>query len=159
MDLVRVLSLLPDAVLVLAGDGELRGDVEDLSRSLGVADRVRFLGYVDDLGSWYTAFDVFLMTSANEGAPVVAIEALAAGVPVVATAAGGTATVVDDGETGFLAPIGDVELLARHVDRLRADTRLRTSFGAEGARRMRERFSSSRMVDDLDQLYRRILGE
>ena len=157
-DLVRVLSLLPGAVLVLAGDGELRGEVETLARTLGVADRVRFLGYIDDLGSWYAAFDAFLLTSANEGAPVVAIEALAAGVPVVATAAGGTGTVVDDGETGFLAPIGDVAALAAHLERLRGDDDLRTRLGDEGARRMRERFSTARMVDDVDRLYRKILG-
>ena len=74
-----------------------------------------------DIGAWYAAFDAFLLTSANEGTPVVAIEALAAGVPVVATDAGGTATVVDDGETGLLAPIGDVAALAAHLERLRDD--------------------------------------
>ncbi len=69
------------------------------------------LGYVDDIAELYASFDVFLLTSANEGTPVVAIEALAAGVPVVATDAGGTRTVVDEGETGFLAPVGDVAVL------------------------------------------------
>jgi glycosyltransferase involved in cell wall biosynthesis len=157
-DLVRVLALLPGAVLVLAGDGELRAEVEQLARTLGVADRVRFLGYIDDLGSWYAAFDAFLLTSANEGSPVVAIEALAAGVPVVATAAGGTGTVVDDGETGLLTPVGDITALAAHLERLRADDALRARLGAEGARRMRERFSTTRMVDDVERLYRRILG-
>ena len=157
-DLIRVLARLPEAVLVLAGDGELRQEVEELAGSLGVAERVRFLGYVEDLGSWYAAFDVFLLTSANEGAPVVAIEALAAGVPVVATAAGGTGTVVDDEETGLLAPVGDVAALAAQVERLRDDPDLRARFGAEGASRMRVRFSTGRMVDDVERLYRRILS-
>jgi glycosyltransferase involved in cell wall biosynthesis len=157
-DLVRVLAELPGAILVLAGDGELRSEVEQLARTLGVSDRLRLLGYIDDLGSWYGAFDVFLLTSANEGTPVVAIEALAAGVPVVATDAGGTSTVVDDGETGLLAPIGDVSALAAHIERLRADDELRRRLGAEGARRVRARFSTARMVDDVDGLYRRILG-
>ena len=76
---------------------------------------MRLLGYVDDVASVYAASDVFLLTSANEGTPVVAIEALAAGVPVVATEAGGTRSVVDDGETGLLAPVGDVETLAAVV--------------------------------------------
>jgi glycosyltransferase involved in cell wall biosynthesis len=98
-----------------------------------------------------------LLTSANEGAPVVAIEALAAGVPVVATAAGGTGTVVDDGETGLLAPVGDVGALVAHLERLRDDDELRTRMGTEGARRMRVRFSSERMVDDVDRLYRKLL--
>ena len=156
-DLIRVLELLPEAVLVLAGDGELRTEVEELARALGVAERVRFLGYIDDLGSWYAAFDAFLLTSANEGAPVVAIEALAAGVPVVATAAGGTGTVVDDGETGLMAPVGDVPALAAHLERLRADHALRTAPGRRRALRMRVRFSTERMVDDVEHLYRRIL--
>jgi glycosyltransferase involved in cell wall biosynthesis len=156
-DLIRVISLVPDAVLVLAGDGELRGEIEERAQALGVADRVRFLGYIEDLGSWYGAFDAFLLTSANEGAPVVAIEALAAGVPVVATAAGGTGSVVDDGETGFLAPVGDVAALAGHLERLRTDSGLRIAMSAEGARRAHERFAATRMVDDVERLYQRIL--
>ena len=157
LDLVRTLAQVPDATLVLAGDGELRGEVEGLAHQLGLTDRVRILGYVRDMGSWYAAFDTFLLTSANEGAPVVAIEALAAGVPVVATAAGGTATVVDDGETGFLTPVGAVEALAAHLRDLRDDSALRARLGSEGAARMRTRFSLERMVDDVESLYRRIL--
>ena len=152
-----MLALVPGATLVLAGDGDLREDVEALAHKLAVAERVRFLGYTRDMGSWYAAFDAFLLTSANEGAPVVAIEALAAGVPVVATEAGGTGTVVDDGETGLLAPVGDVDALAAHLQRLRDDDALRARMGAEGARRMRERFSSARMADDVERLYRKIL--
>ncbi len=157
LDLVRTLAQVPDAMLVLAGDGELRGEVEALAQQLGVTDRVRILGYVRDMGSWYAAFDTFLLTSANEGAPVVAIEALAAGVPVVATAAGGTGTVVDNGETGFLTPVGAVESLAAHLRDLRDDPALRARMGSEGATRMRSRFSLERMVDDVERLYRRIL--
>jgi glycosyltransferase involved in cell wall biosynthesis len=157
LDLVRVLAQVPDAALVLAGDGELRSDVETLARELAVADRVHILGYVRDMGSWYAAFDAFLLTSANEGTPVVAIEALAAGVPVVATAAGGTGTVVDDGETGFLTEVGAVEALAVHLRELRDDAILRARLGSEGTRRMRTRFSVERMVDDVDRLYEQIL--
>ncbi len=158
-DLVRVLALRARGGARARGRrGATRRRRGARTRTLGIADRVRFLGYIDDLGSWYAAFDAFLLTSANEGTPVVAIEALAAGVPVVATAAGGTGTVVDDGETGLLAPIGDVAALAAHLERLRADEALRRRLGEEGARRMRERFSTARMVDDVDRLYRRILG-
>jgi glycosyltransferase involved in cell wall biosynthesis len=158
LDLIRVLAAVPGATLVLAGDGDLRYVTEALARELSVSDRVRFLGYVGDLGSWYAAFDAFLLTSENEGAPVVAIEALAAGVPVVATAAGGTGAVVDDRETGYLAPIGDVAALAGHLRTLRDDATLRTKMGAEGARRMRERFAIERMVGDIERLYEEIIG-
>ena len=142
---------------MLAGDGELRPDVEALAAELGVSDRVRLLGYVNPIGPWYAAFDAFLLTSANEGTPVVAIESLAAAVPVVATDAGGTRTVVDDGETGFVVPVGDVPALAACLERLK-DRDLRKQFGAEGARRMRERFSTDRMVDDVQRIYDRILA-
>ncbi len=122
LDLIRVTAGVEDAVLVLAGDGEDRAATVALAEELGISERVRFLGYRDDLGSLYSAFDVFLLTSANEGAPVVVIEALAAGVPVVATDAGGTASVVDEGETGLLAPVGAVEQLQQSVARLRTDS-------------------------------------
>ena len=102
--------------------------------SSACAERVRILGYVEDIGSWYGAFDAFLLTSANEGAPVVAIEALAAGLPVVATDAGGTRTVVDDGETGFLAPIGDVERARRAAARAARRSRPARSVSARPAR-------------------------
>ena len=80
------------------GDGPERASVEQLAGELGVRDRCRFLGYRRDMSRWYGTFDAFLLTSENEGTPVVAIEALASGCPVVATNAGGTATVVRDGD-------------------------------------------------------------
>jgi glycosyltransferase involved in cell wall biosynthesis len=158
LDLVRAIVAVDGSVLVLAGDGELRGDVESLARELGVDDRVRFLGYVTDMGSWYAAFDAFLLTSANEGAPVVAIEAQSAAVPVVATDAGGTRTVVDDGETGFLVQVGDVEALSSRLRTLREDVDLRKRLGAAGASRMRSRFSVERMVDGVERVYAEILS-
>jgi glycosyltransferase involved in cell wall biosynthesis len=157
LDLVRTIAEIPDAKLVLAGDGDLRGALEALAAQLGVADRVQILGYVEDMGAWYGAFDAFLLTSANEGAPVVAIEALAAGVPVVATDAGGTRNVVDDGETGYLAPIGGVNLLVSRLSQLRDDPEHRAELGARGAARMRERFSTARMTDEIDAVYAQTL--
>jgi glycosyltransferase involved in cell wall biosynthesis len=158
-DLVRTLAAVEsDAVLAVVGDGEDRAATETLARRLGVDERCRFLGYRRDVPAWYGAFDALLLTSANEGAPVVAIEALAAGRPVVATDAGGTATVVDNGETGLLATVGDVGALAAHLDRLARDPELRRQMGELGARRMRERFSTERMVNDVERLYERLLA-
>ena len=158
LDLVRATAAVDGSLLVLAGDGELRDDVADLAAELGIADRVRLLGYVDDMGDWYAAFDAFLLTSLNEGAPVVAIEAQAAGVPVVATDAGGTRTVVADGETGFVVPIGAVDALAERLTRLRDDSDLHGRLAESGRRRMREAFSTERMVDDVERLYEEILA-
>ena len=159
LDLIRVTAGVEGARLVLVGDGEDRPAAESLAQELAISERVRFLGYRDDLGTLYSAFDVFLLTSANEGAPVVVIEALAAGVPVVATDAGGTASVVDAGETGLIAPVGAVEELQADIRLLQENDALRASMGELGAQRMRERFSVERMVDDTERLYARILAQ
>ena len=96
-----------DAVLVLVGDGDERTETEALAHELGVFDRCRFVGFKQRIREWFAAFDATLLTSTNEGTPVMAIESLAAERPVVATRVGGTATVVEDGESGFLEPLGD----------------------------------------------------
>jgi glycosyltransferase involved in cell wall biosynthesis len=143
---VRTAAKVDGSVLVLLGDGELRDELGELARALGIEDRVRFLGYVDDIGQWYAAFDAFLLTSLNEGTPV------------VATDAGGTRTVVDDGETGFVVPIGDIDALAERLQRLRDDPELRARFAEAGRTRMRERFSTQRMLDDVERLYAEVLA-
>lgn len=154
LDLVRTLAAVEaDAILVVLGDGEERASVEALAAQLGQDRRCRFLGYRRDVPGWYGAMDALLLTSANEGTPVAAIEALAAARPVVATDVGGTPTVVDDGETGFLAPVGDTTSLAAHLDRFARDRDLRTRMGETGAARMRERFSLDAMVDNIERVY------
>jgi glycosyltransferase involved in cell wall biosynthesis len=161
LDLVGTLAALGDrgvdATFVLLGDGELRGEVEALADELGVADRLRLMGYQRGLAEWHTAFDALLLTSTNEGTPVAVLEALAAGRPVVATAVGGVPDVVEDGETGFLAPAGDTDGLAERLERLARDPELRRRMGAAGAERVRERFGVDRMVEEVEALYRRDL--
>ncbi len=161
LDLVRTLRALVDAgidaVLVVVGDGEDRVDTEVCARELDVWDRCRFVGYQRRLQDWYGAFDAFLLTSANEGTPVAAIEALAAGRPVVATRAGGTGAVVEDGVSGYLAAIGDTEALAGRLAALARDDALRARMGERGAEDMLRRFTTERMTDELDALYRRVV--
>lgn len=157
LDLVRALRGAvergADATLVVVGDGEDRQAAEQLAAELGVAERCRFVGYQQDMAKWYAGFDVFCLASANEGTPVAAIEALAAGVPVVATRVGGTPAVVDDGETGFLVEPGDVDALAERLARLAGDGELRAGMGRLGAERMRHRYGVERMVDETLGLY------
>ena len=109
------------------------------------------------MSRWYGTFDAFLLTSENEGTPVVAIEALASGCPVVATNAGGTATVVRDGMSGYLTPIGDTLALARRLHELATTPDLARSLGDAGALDVRKRFTSEAMADAVDALYRRLL--
>jgi glycosyltransferase involved in cell wall biosynthesis len=104
-------------------------------------------------------FDLFLHTSATEGCPNSILEAMAAGIPVVATAAGGTPEVVADGETGYVAPVGDVAALAERASTLLADPGLRLRMGQAGARRVRERFSALAMVEATERVYEEVLQE
>ena len=161
LDLVRTLRALldlgVDAQLVVVGDGEDRPAVEALGEELGVADRCRLVGFQQGMREWYAAFDATLLTSANEGTPVVAIESLAAECPVVATRAGGTSTVVLDGESGFLEPIGATDALAGRLAELARDGERRVALGRTGAADVRARFAAGRMADELEALYRRVL--
>ena len=161
--LLRAFALLhervPDARLLLTGDGPLRPDLERLSRSLGLADVVRFLGLRRDVAGVLAAGDVVALTSANEGTPVSLIEALAAGLPVVSTDVGGVRDVVGDGESGLLVPAGDPAAVASALERLGRDPALRARLGSTGRADVVERYAVSRLLDDLDRLYRRLLAE
>src|SRR5207245_9919215 len=102
-----------------------RGRSEQRAHDRGVVRDTRFLGYQEDVARFYSAFDAFVLPSANEGTPVTAIEALAAGRPVVATRVGGVPDVVRDGEDGFLVEAGDVDGLAERLAAVAADPGLR----------------------------------
>jgi glycosyltransferase involved in cell wall biosynthesis len=146
-----------DAHLALVGDGPLRPQLEARARTLGIADRCHFLGYREDVGSLYRAFDTVALTSANEGTPVTLIEALAAGLPAVATDVGGVRDVVDDGATGFLVPAGDVRGIGDALVRLAADPGERARMGADARLAVGDRYAIPRLVSDVDALYRRLL--
>jgi len=146
-----------DARLCLVGDGPDRNEVERRAHELGVMRETLFLGYQEQVASLFAAFDVFILPSANEGTPVTAIEALAAGKPVVATRVGGIPDVVRDGEDGFLVAPGDVDAIAERLAQLATDPQLRARMGEAARARVRERYSVERLVDDVDRLYRSLL--
>lgn len=102
-----------NAVVVLAGDGPLRADLEAFARSLDISARVRFLGFRTDVPALLSAADIFVMPSLSEGLPLALLEAMSVGVPVVATAVGGVPEVIRTGVTGWLAPASDADALAR----------------------------------------------
>jgi len=148
-----------NARLCLVGDGPDREAVEQRAHDLGVARHTLFVGYQRDVAAYYSFFDAFVLTSANEGTPVVAIESLAAGRPVVATRVGGTPDVVQDGADGMLVPVGDVEAIAAALETLAADPELRRRLGEHGRERVIPRYRVERLVDDVDALYRELLSE
>ena len=150
----------PAALFLLAGDGELRSELEEGAGRLGLAGRVRFLGWRRDLPTIYGATDVFLLTSRNEGTPVALIESLAAGVPGVSTDVGGVRDVVcppDADPVGGVAPFGDAAALARAVAQLLGDPERRRSMGDRGRSLTLARYGLDRLVDDVDALYRELL--
>jgi L-malate glycosyltransferase len=150
-DLVR--RERPDARLILVGDGPERDAVERRVADLGLGESVRLLGLRRDVPRLVRAADVFLLTSISEGIPLTVLEAMAAEVPVVATRVGGLSEVVEDGQTGLLAPAGDAASLAAHVLRLAGDPGLRGELARRGRRRVEDLFSEERMVAEYRGLY------
>jgi glycosyltransferase involved in cell wall biosynthesis len=148
----------PRSIFLVAGDGELRSDLEDRVRELRLADRVRFLGWRRDLTTIYGATDVFLLTSRNEGTPVALIEALASGVTGVSTDVGGVRDVITGPEVGALAPVAAVAALSDRVCALLDDPVRRRTMGEAGRTLVLQRYGLDRLVDDIDRLYRDLLG-
>jgi glycosyltransferase involved in cell wall biosynthesis len=146
-----------DAVLCMVGDGPDRERLEQLAHDLGIARASYFVGYQSDVAGYYRLFDAFVLPSVNEGTPVSVIESLASGTPVVANRVGGVPDVVRDGVDGFLVESGDTEGAAERLAQLAADPELRARLGGSGRAHVFERYSVSRLVDDVDRLYRSLL--
>jgi glycosyltransferase involved in cell wall biosynthesis len=151
-----VARLLPrhgDIRLVLVGDGDLRPQIEQRIARLGLEDRVTLFGTASDLPPLYDAFDLFVQASNSEGLPNVLLEASAASLPIVATAAGGSGEVIRDGETGLLVPVDDGDRLEAAMERAILDRDLRQRMGA-GARRLIERdYGMDRFFREYADLY------
>ncbi|HPA81523.1 MAG TPA: glycosyltransferase family 4 protein [Thermoanaerobaculales bacterium] len=161
LDFVRVAAAVarqaPGAWFVMVGDGELRAAAEELASDLAVAGRIVFCGWWDDIPGLLAASRVSVLTSRHEGLPRAAVESLAAGVPVVATAVDGTPEVVKDGRNGFLVEAGDVAGLARRVSQLLRDDGLHRRLAAAAGEGLDE-FDIDRMVREQEELYRWLLG-
>lgn len=142
-----------DFELHIAGDGECRQELERLAGDLNLSTRVRFAGLIQDVANFLRQGRVFVLSSLTEGISLTLLEAMAVGLPVVATAVGGNSEVVDDGVTGLLVPSRDPEALADALGRLLADADLCRRMGAAGRTRVEERFDIRRMVRQYEALY------
>ena len=155
----RVLAAEPRATFVLAGDGELRGEVEArIAQVPQGAERIRLLGWRRDTDRIVADLDVLLLTSRWEGLPRVLPEAMASGLPIVATAVNGSPEAVAEGETGHLAPAGDVALMASRVVELLRDPEKRRRMGEAGRVRSAE-WDIDAMVRAQEALYESLLSE
>jgi len=143
---------------VLAGEGSLRGAYEARARALGLEANVRFPGQVEDLGPLLTAADAVVMPSRWEGMPLVLLEALARGRPVVASAVGGTLEVVTDGEHARLVPPDDPQALATALEAFHRHPDAALRLGRRAAARVREDFTWPRVVEAFESVYDEALG-
>ena len=156
-ELLRALPDL-DATAVLVGrdlerDGAYEQELRAEAERLGVDSRVVWAGYRDDVPALLAGCDVFCLPSVVEGLPLVVLEAMGQGKPVVATAVGGTPELVVDGETGLLTPPGDVEALTRALASLLADSDRARRLGEAGRERVRTAFSASSSSERVLRLY------
>ena len=161
-DFIRAAALVaaqfPDAHFVLAGldtslSREVHRHLEQLVLESGLKDRFHFLGWVEEAEKLLSTIDVFVSASETESFGLAIAEAMAAGIPVVATATEGAREVVDDRVTGLLVPIGDVGKIAEAIAKLLSDEQLRTQTGTRARQVAHQKLSLSRMVDQIEQIY------
>ena len=157
--LVRALPELPGATLVLVGDGPERAALEALAAELGVAERLVVTGWTRAARRHLPTFDVLAVPSLWEGMPLVILEAMHAGLPVVASDVGSVAEAVLDGETGYVVAPGDETALRERLARLLGDAELRARLGAHGRAIAAERFTDAAMARRYEAVYADVLGE
>ena len=148
----RVSQALP-ATLVMVGDGPDRGIAQDEARTLGVADRVQFLGRIDNVAPLLSGADLFLLPSSTESFGLSALEALACGVPVVASNTGGIPEVIREGITGALRDVGDVEGMAAAAIGILGDEERWARMSVAAAADARQRFSEDRIIGQYEAVY------
>lgn len=144
--------------LVLIGDGPDREQLEDFTRSIHCTEHVRFLGHRDDAGRFLSAFNVFCLASSFEGMSNSVMEAMAAGLPVIASDIAPNRELVIPNETGFLCKVGDSVGFMQYLRRLIDEPGLGEQLGSAGRERIQTQFSVQRMVDGYATLYRQLTG-
>ena len=150
---LQALAKIPDAHLWIAGAGPLEAKLRAMAQALGVASRVRFLGWRTDPSALYRAADICVFPSRYEPLGNVVIQSWAHGLPVIAAASQGPAALVCDGEDGLLVPVDDADALAEAIGRLIADPMLRIRLVQNGAERVEAQFSPAAVVAQWRRLF------
>lgn len=152
----------PTAQFVIVGEGrddDLLNQLKKLAEALGIGDQVHFLGYREDLPSIYATFDLFFLSSRREGICNSLLEAMAMGIPIVATDVGGTKELIADGQTGYLLSEGDVEGMVRVLLALVRDESLRKNVGSAARKHIEDKFSFVSRLRRIETLYERIIDQ
>ncbi len=148
-----------DLELVVCGDGAARVRLDDQVRRLGLGDRVRFPGFVENPYAWMAGSELFVLSSDTEGLPNALIEAQGLGLAAVSTdCLYGPREIVDDGETGTLVPTGDVDALTRAIGDLLSDDDRRRAMGSAARQRTRERYGAQAVTRQLEAALREVSG-
>ena len=144
--------------VVLFGDGFLRAELQEQIDRLGLTSKIRLAGFTSELDRFFPAFDLFVQSSRTEGFPCVNLEAMASGIPVVATAVGGVPEQIESERTGILVPPEDPEALASALDRLAADPEFRRMMGTAARTKVEKDFSCAAQAEAYADLYRQMLS-
>jgi len=154
-----ILKRVPQARLVILGDGPLRQELTTLANQLHLTSHVEFLGYQSQAGEWMHQFDLLVHPSQHEGFGLVLLEAMAARLPIVATRVSAIPEIVLDGQTGLLIPPEQPELLAQAVIQLLTNPEQRARMGVAGYARLVQEFTVAKMVDRTANLYQSLLSK
>ena len=154
----RVWQKYPDVQLVYVGKGELQETLHTQALQRGLSDRVKFLGWRDDVHEIMPVFDLFVLPSLNEGMGRVLVEAMAAGKPVVASKVGGIPDLVKDGKNGLLVEPGDIYGLSFAIQELLINKKIRDEMGEKG-KNMAQSFSVEKMIEKINDLYYMLIPE
>jgi glycosyltransferase involved in cell wall biosynthesis len=154
---VHVHRAHPTATVVLVGDGPLRGELEALGRRLEISESVRFVGHQQDVQRFYAMADVFVLSSVSEGVSNSLLEAMAAGVPVVASDVGGNKDIIEHKHSGFLVDWDDAAAASDVLSTLVADAALREAMGRAARERVAS-FAMTSVAERYHRLYREIVA-
>lgn len=152
-----ILGKTKDVRFLIAGEGEMRIELEGLVKKYQIQENVIFTGFVKDIQNLIAESDVVVLPSLWEGLPNIVIEAMAMKKPVVATDVGGTNEIIKDGENGFLVPCGNSEKLAEKIMELLLNENLSKEFGEKGFEFVRKNYDISVMVSSYESLYKSLL--
>ncbi len=154
----EVLTIYPDAHLLIAGEGKLRNELEKKITDMGLQDNIHLTGFIKDIPGFLKTLDVFILSSKEEGLGTSVLDAMACRVPVIATDAGGIPEMVRHHETGLLVPVGNTKMLAEAIIAVLQDPESAKLRCENAYRMLHEQFSVQQMIDGNLRVYNELMG-